>query len=94
MKRLFLIIFAGYGGALISVSAGLSWLPYACVAAVALYALMERQDDYASAWVGLSLGFFFDVFSGSPRGLWIASIVSLALITKYIARTYVRLWHA
>ncbi|MBI2003173.1 MAG: hypothetical protein HYW98_01435 [Candidatus Wildermuthbacteria bacterium] len=94
MRYFLLIALAGYGGTLISTSTELVWLPYALVGAVALYALLEHQDAYASAWIGLSLGFFFDVFSENPRGLWIATVVSLVLVIKYIARTYVRLWHA
>lgn len=91
MKQFFLAVVFGYAASLVSTSAGIFWLPYAFVGIVALKALSESPTTYESVWFALALGFFFDIFSGDPRGLWTAGILLLALCVKYIARSYVRI---
>lgn len=84
----------GYASSLLATGTGMAWIPYACVVLVLLKAIWEPPLTRRSVWWGLSLGFFFDIFSGHPRGLWTAGIVALVVSAKYITQSYVRLPNA
>lgn len=94
MREALYAVFVGYASSLLATSTGIAWIPYACVALVVLKSLWEDPSKHSSIWIGLSLGFFFDIFSGHPRGLWTASIVALVVSVKYITQSYVRLPNA
>lgn len=94
MMRALKIMLFGYAGSLLALSTGLAWIPYALVGLVVLKAMMEPSSTHESMWTGMVLGFFLDIFSGNPRGIWIAGIGTSIVLVKYLTQSYVRLWSA